>query len=541
MTELTLHLLEFWHALLLHLWQSTLVMVPLLLLARGLRNAPARLTDAFWHLGLLKLFLPLSLCSGLAREVAGYVSTLLSPATADTGLAAVAAVQVVLDPGRGLDLGRLLPGNLVAVIAAALTVTWQLGVLWNASLLARDLARARRHRGTPLLETTGPARERLERILSARRIPAARVLVTGSNQMPYVVGFLRPRIVVPQRLLSALPDPELTAILLHEDAHRRRRDPLRTLLQRIGLALFWFFPLAHMILARLRESAEFACDEHAMSAGIDPRRFTLAVARTVRLTLAPEPLAVAAGSGGRSLLQKRLSRLHPYGRSAMSRYRLIIAAAAVLVLAGSFLPLPLLADADPPPPPPKAAKSETPPPPPKAVKDEIPPPPPKTVKGDTPPPPKAAASGKERLIQSEPQKGEKEKKAADDEKKRKEKQSKESLAGKEPKQAKGEKEQKEKLREGEHEVQMPKILKMAKVVYPEEALQAGIEGTVFVVAVIDPEGKCIETWIKEGIEGHEELDEAAAVAVEKSAFAPATIDGKPAKGKLVVPVKFASH
>jgi hypothetical protein len=44
---------QFWLAIGAHLWQTTLVVLPLFLLARAMRNAPARLVNVLWSIGLV--------------------------------------------------------------------------------------------------------------------------------------------------------------------------------------------------------------------------------------------------------------------------------------------------------------------------------------------------------------------------------------------------------------------------------------------------------------------------------------------------------
>jgi hypothetical protein len=51
-------LLEFWTATASHLWQSTIVIALLGLLALTLRKAPGRIRNGLWQIGLLKLAIP---------------------------------------------------------------------------------------------------------------------------------------------------------------------------------------------------------------------------------------------------------------------------------------------------------------------------------------------------------------------------------------------------------------------------------------------------------------------------------------------------
>lgn len=58
----------FWTAMLVHLWQTTLVLALLWVLSRALKDAPAKLQATLWWIGVLKLFLPLSSAGSAATQ-----------------------------------------------------------------------------------------------------------------------------------------------------------------------------------------------------------------------------------------------------------------------------------------------------------------------------------------------------------------------------------------------------------------------------------------------------------------------------------------
>ncbi len=329
-------LATFWTAMAVHLWQSTLVLAALALLAGGLRRAPAAAVDRLWTLGLVKLFLPLGVFgAGMEALLRGLGFRGVAPETAAS--AVLAPVAAVLDPGPGL---RIASGGTAGGVLVAFTAIWLGGTVWILARLLRDLGHAR------ALPTVSPEalpaapRRRLAEALERAGIPADRVAVAAGEGVPAVVGFLRPRILVPRRVLEALDRSDLQAILLHEDAHRRRRDPLRALAGRLALALLWFYPLLGFLLARLRDTAEFACDEGALRAGVPAPALAGALARTVRLGLAPVSFVPAAENGDPSLLRRRFQRLdHSRRYVFMKRHLFPLAAAALLVAAVSFFPL----------------------------------------------------------------------------------------------------------------------------------------------------------------------------------------------------------
>lgn len=76
----------------------------------------------------------------------------------------------------------------------------------------------------------------------------------------------------------------------------------------------------------------------------------------------------------------------------------------------------------------------------------------------------------------------------------------------------------------------------SKVIYPEIAKKAGIEGTVVIRAAIDEKGNVIKTVIAKGIGAG--CDEAAVEAIRKVKFKPGSQRGKPVKVWLSIPIRF---
>ena len=75
-----------------------------------------------------------------------------------------------------------------------------------------------------------------------------------------------------------------------------------------------------------------------------------------------------------------------------------------------------------------------------------------------------------------------------------------------------------------------------KIIYPEIAKRAGIEGKVYIQAFIDEKGDVVKTKILKGIGSG--CDEAAMEAVGKTKFTPGKLRGKLVKVQEVVPIVF---
>ncbi len=77
---------------------------------------------------------------------------------------------------------------------------------------------------------------------------------------PMLLGVWSPRIVVPEGFAETLSTEQQQLVLSHECMHAQRRDPWVNLLAHGLLALWWFHPLAHWALRRMRLDQEMACD-----------------------------------------------------------------------------------------------------------------------------------------------------------------------------------------------------------------------------------------------------------------------------------------
>ena len=341
------HLLMFWTEMLTHLWQTTLVLVPLLLLDRMMRGAPGAVRHSLWTLALAKFLLPFSL---LGRPIHAALGSLIpgkGTLTVPGELPTLAAISAVVDPARGFGLGDRIAGVLPAWVLIGLSVLWGSVALLALAKLAWEVCDLCRRRGEPLSVLRDDERIRLESLLTRAHVPHEAVRLTTQEVVPSVVGLVRPCVVIPARLVGTMTANDLHAILLHERAHGIRRDPFRAVIQRICLALFFFFPPTWLVIRKLRETAEFACDESVVQAGIPPADYGQALSRVFALALEPMARCAAGVEGDGTLLHRRLANLRsPSLCRYRPAYRCLVLCGALIVAAGLIVPLPTLAVGD---------------------------------------------------------------------------------------------------------------------------------------------------------------------------------------------------
>jgi TonB family protein len=342
MSILVHDLVRLWTGVAVHLWQTSLVLAVVFLLARGMRSAPARGTQALWTAAFIKILLPVAIFGGPIAALAdrGGIMRGMEGFTLEP-------VRAVLNPSRLLDPVLLGSARGVEILAMAFTVLWIAGFSVKAGMLARDCIRSARDRGMAIGRLPDRQRARLDRALAGACIPRRAIRISAHASLPYVAGLLEPRILVPMGLLRETEAGELRALLLHEEAHRRRRDPLRAAAMRFCAALLFFYPPAAWVVRRLRESAELVCDEQAVRSGLERDAYARALAGTLRRSLYPIADPLSAGLGGGAGLRIRFERIsEPWRYCMRNRHRLILGSALALLVAVTFLPAPLLAGGD---------------------------------------------------------------------------------------------------------------------------------------------------------------------------------------------------
>lgn len=131
--------------------------------------------------------------------------------------------------------------------------------------------------------------------------PGVRRVASGSA-LCVTAGLLRPRIFVSNALVRALPSEQLDAVIEHERAHARRRDPLRQLAARV---LSWpHLPrLRRRLLDELSLATERSCDEDAGRRIGDRLRVAESILTVERLAMASLP-AMVAEIGGSSVAER---------------------------------------------------------------------------------------------------------------------------------------------------------------------------------------------------------------------------------------------
>lgn len=161
-----------------------------------------------------------------------------------------------------------------------------------------------------------------------------RLLVSALVQVPTVVGWLRPVVLMPVGALSGLPAEHLEGLLLHELAHIRRHDYLVNILQSVGEALLFYHPAVWWVSGHIRAERELCCDDVAVAVSGDALTYARALAQLESLRPAHLAPAVAANGGS---LSDRIARLLGQSRpSVPAGLGPVVLAVALLLMAAAY-------------------------------------------------------------------------------------------------------------------------------------------------------------------------------------------------------------
>jgi type II secretory pathway component GspD/PulD (secretin)/beta-lactamase regulating signal transducer with metallopeptidase domain len=143
----------------------------------------------------------------------------------------------------------------------------------------------------------------------ARKLGVSRsigLLQSALVEVPTVIGWLRPVVLLPVSCVTGLSPGQLEAVIAHELAHIRRHDYLVNLFQSVVETLLFYHPAVWWVSRRIREEREHCCDDLAVAACGDRIGYARALAMLEELRPASAQLAVAAS--GAPLL-RRIRRL----------------------------------------------------------------------------------------------------------------------------------------------------------------------------------------------------------------------------------------
>ncbi len=174
-----------------------------------------------------------------------------------------------------------------------------------------------------------------------KRIGIARLVRYAHSEIvdvPAVVGWLRPVVLIPLSTMAGLSVEQLEAIVAHELAHIQRYDALVNLFQIAAETLLFYHPAVWWVNRLIRLERENCCDDIAVAVCGNAGEY----ARALTMLSGKAPRAVWAMAANGGALKSRVSRLLGLRQIAPGIPRAglavlaVLCASCVVLAAGAF-------------------------------------------------------------------------------------------------------------------------------------------------------------------------------------------------------------
>src|SRR5688572_25197150 len=326
--------------------QGALVVAIVWAVCAACKSVPASIRTWLWWLACLKLVMALAAFPAVPIPV--LPSTPHGAArTAGARVVDTAAMALPVEAIKSLPRAVLPP----AATRVAQSMGWRYSALllamavfalwWVAVLAVQGIALFATHRRlAALVKRAYPADEHclretkwLAQILELRRVPD--VLLSHEVKSPQVVGFWRPRVLLPAAT-SMFSDDEWRMMLCHELTHVRRRDLVLGWIPALAERSFFFHPLARLAAREYVLAREAACDAAVLRAlSAEPQAYGRLLVR-LGVSGHASALSAAGASPSMSMLKRRLEMLHVSASLPTGSRRLWLAAVTLALAAVPF-------------------------------------------------------------------------------------------------------------------------------------------------------------------------------------------------------------
>jgi len=283
----------------------------------------------------------LASCGALALLVVLGAATAYQAYDGSHAVAADNGVQLVFAPAADIqlttDTASPAPESRLAMLASftkshlpQIVLVWLTGVLLLSVRLlfgwlrAHSIARKNATEAAPEWQRSA---RRLAQALKMNR--AVQLLESAAVEVPTVIGWLRPVVLLPATSLTGLSTEQMEMILAHELAHIRRNDFFVNLMQAVIETLLFYHPAVWWISNRIRVEREHCCDDVAVAVSGKPLVYARALTRLEELRIEDAQAFLAANGGSLMGRIRRLAGARAESPNAPSRF---VAGAALLTV-----------------------------------------------------------------------------------------------------------------------------------------------------------------------------------------------------------------
>ncbi|MEM8967363.1 MAG: M56 family metallopeptidase [Bacteroidota bacterium] len=295
------------------------------LLALGLRLVLSLIPSKFAQLRYLAAVSTL-FCSIIALGVIGFY--VHQPTTTHTSQVSEHPVTIVLytpdvaDSIASISIIQQINRRLQVWLTPHLSgilIIWFSGVLFFLIRGAGNLLYLRRLTHHDTQPISAQWQEKVSQLSSTLKISRSlSVRVSPRIRAPFVVGFLKPVILLPISAFSQLSPEQLEAILAHELAHIRRWDDVVNWMQATVETILFYHPALWWISQLIRDEREKCCDDLAVATCGNAVVYAKALTQLETLPDSTSSFALALSRSGNGLLARVERLLQPGSQTSKS-------------------------------------------------------------------------------------------------------------------------------------------------------------------------------------------------------------------------------
>ncbi|BAX82004.1 TonB-dependent receptor plug domain-containing protein [Labilibaculum antarcticum] len=313
------------------LWQAMVIGGLIWLLFRFISKDNARIRYAFSGLGLILI------CVASAITFYRYIPSNTSIAVSDIAAQIKTIGFVQQEESFFARLWIQLQAQLENTFPYLVNI-WMIGMLFlsiNLILKYIQTLKLKKHLTYPLRSKYMAIANRL--VLKYNLKQNILFKESGLLDIPSVIGYFKPIVLLPVSMLSGIPENQLEIIIAHELAHIRRHDYLLQFIQGIIELVFFYHPVVWWLSSVVNAEREHICDDLAVT--VCGESLPLIKALNNMEAIRKKQYEMVLGfSGKKGKVLNRIKRiLRPKASTNPRRERFMLSGVFTLLFAGLFL------------------------------------------------------------------------------------------------------------------------------------------------------------------------------------------------------------
>ncbi|PKQ69558.1 hypothetical protein BZG01_01125 [Labilibaculum manganireducens] len=312
-------------------WQTTVIGGIIWLIFRFISKDNARIRYALSGLGLLLICVASAIT--FCRYIPSNTSTTLDDFTALLGTSDIIPQEESFFTKQWTQIQIQLESSFLYLVQI-----WMIGMLFlsiNLILKYIHTLKLKKHLTYPLRSNYKSIADRLVKKYNLKQNILFKE--SGLLDIPSVIGYFKPIVLIPVSMLSGIPENQLEIIIAHELAHIRRHDYLLQFIQGIIELIFFYHPVVWWLSSVVNAEREHICDDLAVK--VCGESLTLIKALNNMEAIRKKQYELVLGfSGKKGKVLNRIKRiLRPKASTNPRRERFMLSGVFTLLFAGLFL------------------------------------------------------------------------------------------------------------------------------------------------------------------------------------------------------------